>query len=151
MNRSAWSSLGLAALLTACAPAPPPLPSDALDAAVARGIGDPNTCVLIAEAKTGKVLYQYGEDFNCTVALPACDRKGGLTARKALAFATAPGGRDASCASNADGSRSVGWSAGAVAGRRRGLIYSAVMEGDRALPGEEMNARLAQAFTDAGL
>jgi hypothetical protein len=141
----------LAVLLAACGPAGPPLPSDALDHAIARHIGDPDTCVLIADAASGRVLYQYGEDFNCTVTLPACDRPGQLSARKALAFARGDGAREKSCASNADGSRTVGWSEGAVASQKRKLIYSAVMEGERALPGEEISARLAQAFTDAGL
>jgi hypothetical protein len=31
------------------------------------------------------------------------------------------------------------------------MIYSAVMEGQRALPGHEMNARLFDAFEAAGL
>jgi hypothetical protein len=38
-----------------------------------------------------------------------------------------------------------------IAGSKRDLIYSAVMEGDRALPGQEMMARLGDAFGSAGL
>ena len=34
---------------------------------------------------------------------------------------------------------------------KRDLIYSAVMEGQRALPGEEMTARLQGAFQQAGV
>ncbi len=124
------------------------LPADALDQAIGRAIGDPTTCVLIADA-SGKTLYRYGQDFNCERGLPACDRPGFASAKAALA--AAPAGRTASCASNANGSRSVGWAAGRIESGKRDLIYSAVMEGDRALPGQEMSARLAQAFQNAGL
>ena len=88
------------------------MPADALDHAIGAAIGDPNTCVLVAERVGGRVLYSYGAPFNCVRGLPACDRPGYLSARQALAFAAAPGGREASCPSNADGSRSVGWAEG---------------------------------------
>ena len=141
------------ALAAACSgPAPADrLPKDALDHAIGDVIGDPATCVLLAQRATGKVVYRYGEDFNCVRGLPACDRPGMLSARGALAFANLPGGRDASCASNADGSRTVGWAQGKVDRPGRDLVYSAVMEGQSALPGQEMSARLAQAFRKAGL
>ncbi len=138
--------------LAACARTPSAgLPADALDQAIGRSIGDPTTCVIIADGASRKTLYRYGQDFNCERGLPACDRPGALSAKDALAFAASGGGRTASCASNADGSRSVGWAAGKIDSSKRNLIYSAVMEGDRALPGEEMSARLSQAFQNAGL
>lgn len=127
------------------------LPADALDHAVAEAIGDPNTCLLLADRAGGKVLYQYGAPFNCIRGLPACDRPGFMSARQALALAGTAGGRQASCPSSADGSRSVGWAEGKVASRTRDLIYSAMMEGQTALPGHEMNARLYDAFQKAGL
>jgi hypothetical protein len=127
------------------------LPSGALDQAIAQGIGDPTTCVLIADKASGKVLYQYGEVFNCVRGLPACDRPGDLSARQALALAGLAGGRETSCASNADGSRMVGWAEGPVGGKSPDLLYSAVMEGQKALPGHEMASRLADAFQSAGL
>jgi len=127
------------------------LPSDALDAAIGPAIGDPTTCVLLADPTSGKVVYRYGEQFNCERALPACDRAGTLSARTALAFAATPGGREASCPSSADGSRTVGWAQGRSKSRMGALLYSAVMEGDRALPGHEIAARLAGAFGRAGL
>ncbi len=143
----------LAAVLAqgACAPKGPNFPGDALDQAIAVSIGDPTTCVLLAERTTGKVVYRYGQDFNCARGLPACDRPGYLSASGALPLAQAPDGRYASCPSNADGSRSVGWAAGKVTSAHRDLVYSAVMEGERALPGQEMKARLDAAFTKAGL
>jgi hypothetical protein len=127
------------------------LPSDALDQAIGAAIGDPTTCVVIAARAGHKILYHYGNAFNCKRGLPACDRPGTLSAEAALALADAPGGHTASCPSSADGSRTVGWAQGRAASRSRNLIYSAVMEGDRALPGQEMSARLDDAFQRAGL
>ncbi len=86
--------------------------------------------------------------------LPACDRPGVMSAcREALALADTPGRAAApSRPSTADhGTRRVGWAEGRVAGKKRDLVYSAVMEGQRALPGQEMSARLVEAFTNAGL
>jgi hypothetical protein len=141
--------LALFLALAACAPAGPKLPSAALDQAIANAIGDPTTCVIIAERATGKTVYAYNAGFDCSRGLPACDRPGALTARQALGFAAA--GRDASCNSVPDGSRTVGWAEGRVKSTRGDFIYSAVMEGDRALPGHEMAARLDDAFSAAGL
>ena len=127
------------------------LPGGALDQAIGQAIGDPSTCVLLADKVSGKVLYRYGESFNCLRGVPACDRPGFLNATQALALAATPGGRGASCPSTADGSRTVGWAEGVVAGKRDGLVYSAVMEGQTALPGHEMASRLDDAFQNAGL
>jgi hypothetical protein len=148
--RPALAIYALAGLgLWACAPSG--LYPNRLDAAVGAAIGDPSTCLLLADARTGKVVYQYGDAFNCSRALPACDAPGTLNARAALQFASRPGGRLASCPSSADGSRTVGWAAEPVQSAKQHLVYSAVMEGQRALPGHEMNARLYDAFQKAGL
>ena len=141
----------VAALAGCSRPRKSELPSAALDRAVAQAIGDPDTCLLVAERASGKVLYRYGAPFNCIRGLPACDRPGFISAKQALALAGTPGGRKASCPSNADGSRTVGWAEGMVASRTRDLVYSAMMEGQTALPGQEMNARLYDAFQKAGL
>jgi hypothetical protein len=127
------------------------LPSGALDQDIAQEIGDPTTCVLIADAATGKVLYRYGELFNCVRGLPACDRPGDMTGTQALKLAATPGGRETSCNSLPDGSRTVGWAEGTIPGAEPPLIYSAVMEGQRALPGHEMAARLSLVFSTVGL
>ena len=132
-------------------PAASRLPSDALDHAIGDVIGDPATCVLVAERATRKVVYHYGDDFNCVRGLPACDRPGTLSAKAALGLADTADGRGASCPSNADASRTVGWAEGRVASPGRDLVYSAVMEGQTALPGQEISARLAEAFQHAGL
>jgi hypothetical protein len=144
--------LAAALALAACGPkSGAGLRSNQLDTQIAAAIGDPTTCVLLADAKTGQVVYRYGEDFNCIRTLPACDSPGSLSAHDALRFAAQPGGRMASCASAPDGSRMVGWAEGHVASAKRDLNFSAVMEGERALPGHEMNARLYDAFQKAGL
>lgn len=153
LNASARIALAAALGLAACAKPPVGggLPSDALDQAIGASIGDPTTCVVIAERSSRKVLYTYGQRFNCVRGLPACDRPGYMTAQQALALADTADGRGASCPSNADQTRNVGWAEGRIASRKHDLIYSAVMEGDRALPGQEMIARLADAFGSAGL
>jgi len=134
--------------LSACGPREPKLPSDGLDQAIGQAIGDPDTCVLIVDRKTGRTVYSYNDGFNCVRGLPACDRPGTLDARTALQFAAK--GRMASCPSSADGTRNVGWAAGSVPSKKgQNLVFSAVMEGERALPGHEMNARLYDAFSNA--
>ena len=128
------------------------IPSDALEAAIGKAIGDPTTCVLIAQRASGKILYTYGQAFNCLRGLPACDRPGTLSAQGALGLADSLDGRHTSCNSIPDGSRQVGWAEGRVTSRtNRDLIYSAVMEGQQALPGEEMSARLQGVFARVGL
>jgi hypothetical protein len=150
--RGALAALAIAASLGACAPhSAEGISTTKLDAAIAQAIGDPTTCVLLADRATGKVIYRYGENFNCGRTLPECDADGVINANAALQFATRPGGRMASCPSLPDGSRMVGWAEGRVQSSKRDLIYSAVMEGQRALPGHEMNARLYDAFAKAGL
>jgi len=144
--------MSVAAMLVGCSGSGKnALPRDALDHAVGQAIGDPNTCLLLADPASGKVLYRYGAPFNCIRGLPACDRPGDMSAKQALVLAAMPGGRQASCASNADGSRMVGWAEGKVASRTKDLVYSAMMEGQTALPGHEMHARLYDAFQKAGL
>jgi hypothetical protein len=145
------AALALLILTASCGPREPKLPSDALDQAIESSIGDPSTCVLIVDQATGKTVYSYNAGFDCVRGLPACDRPGLLTAKQALAFATLPNGRKASCNSVADGSRTVGWAEGRVQSSKHNFIYSAVMEGQRALPGQEMASRLDDAFANAGL
>jgi hypothetical protein len=152
--RQALLPCAMAALAFACAPAPPSaqgLNRNALDAAIGAAIGDPATCVLLADRASGQVVYRYGEAIECARALPACDRPGTMTVQGALTFATVAGGRFASCPSVPDGSRTVGWAAARAPNAKHDLVYSAVMEGQRALPGHEINARLGDAFAAAGV
>lgn len=126
------------------------LPSTQLDQAIGGSIGDPTTCVLIADRATGRIRYRYGQLFNCVRGMPACDRPGFLNAKAALKLASVPP-RGQSCPSNPQAARQVGWAEGVIGGSSGTLIYSAVMEGDRALPGHEMNVRLYDVWTKTGL
>src|SRR4051794_8897590 len=151
-----WAGVCLAAALVlgACTPTPPSargLDHDALDDAIAKAIGDPDTCVLLADRATRKVVYRYGEAMTCARALPACGRAGTMTAADALALAETPGGRTASCASNPEVTRGVAWAEGKVDSKKHDLIFSAIMEGQRALPGIEITTRLQNALADAGV
>jgi hypothetical protein len=146
------AAAALAALVAACTPpSGQNMPHSQLDTLVGQAIGDPNTCLILADAKTGVVVYRYGDEATCARALPECDAQGVMNAKAALQFATRVGGRMQSCPSVPDGSRTVGWAEGRVDSKTRELIYSAVMEGQNALPGHEINARLYDAFEKAGL
>lgn len=144
--------LAAAALsLAACAPgAPPGVDKAELDDQVSRAIGDPNTCVLIAEADSGRVLYRYNTATACARAYPACDAPGSREL-KDLLEATARDGRPRtlSCNTRADASRGVAWASGPIAGTA--YVYAAVMEGERAFPGRMMAERLDGVFRRAGV
>jgi hypothetical protein len=147
------ATLGVS-MLGACSPgAPKGVDKDQLDAAVSRAIGDPASCLLIAEQASGKLVYRYNTHTACARPLPACGGTGdgGLQTIEQLLKATVKDGqvRMMSCSSTADASRGVGWAAGPIPGK--GLVYAAMMEGDRAFPGRMMAERLARAFKDAGL
>jgi len=152
--RTPLLALATLALVAACAPTPPSargINKAALDSTVGAAIGDPSTCLLLADRASGRVVYRYGDHMQCDRPLPACDRPGTLGVDGALALAAQPGGWFASCASVPDGSRRVGWAAARAPMTRRDLVYAARMEGERALPGREINARLADAFLAARL
>ncbi len=142
----------LAALsLAACSPgAPPGVNRDDLDAAVSKAVGDPNTCVLIAEAGSGKVLYRYNSATTCAREFPACDGPGTRKLSSLLDVTVKDRQpRALSCNTQADASRGVGWAAGPIAGTQ--LVYAAMMEGERAFPGRMMADRLEGAFRKAGV
>ena len=142
-----------AAALTACAPgAPKGVDKDILDAAISRAIGDPQSCLLIAEQDSGKLVYRYNTHSACDRPLPSCVGPAPtLQTIDDLLKVTRKDGqsRAMSCNSVADASRGVGWASGAIPGK--GLVYAAMMEGDRAFPGRMMADRLSLAFKDAGL
>jgi hypothetical protein len=151
------AALGLAALavsalgLAACSPgAPKGVDKAKLDDAISQAIGDPATCVMIAEQATGKVVYRYNSHTACARSLPACDQPGERTVED-LVQATVKDGqaRALSCYTTADASRGVGWASGPLAAK--GLVYAAMMEGDRAFPGRMMAERLTRAFGKVGL
>jgi hypothetical protein len=137
--------------LAACSPtAPKGVDKAVLDEAVSRAIGDPTTCVMIAEQGSGRVVYRYNTATTCDRDLPACETPG--TRKVAdLVKLTAKDGRTRllSCDSTTDASRGVGWAAAPIPGKP--LVYAAAMEGERAFPGRMMADRLSTAFRKAGL
>lgn len=139
------------AAVTACGPTPPEgVDIERLDAEIGQAIGDPGTCVLIAEREGGDLVHRYGSHRVCGRVLPACEGDATRSADDLLDEVLATGEPvSISCPTAADGSRSVGWAAGPVAGGR--FVYAASMESDRALPGLVISDRLAAAFADAGL
>jgi hypothetical protein len=141
------------AALAACSPKlPKGVDEQQLSESVGRAIGGPNTCVLLAN-KTGKVVWTGGGYITCARNLPTC---GGTTttAQSVLEGAVGKPARFASCPSG-PGANTVGWAMGPVpvgAGKPDlGLSYVAVMEGERALPGREVQARVEEAYATAGL
>jgi hypothetical protein len=142
---------GALILLAACAPgAPPGVDKARLDEAVSRAVGDPNTCVLIAEKGSGKVLYRYNTATACARAFPDCEGPGTMKTKDLLEAVAKDGRpRTLSCNTVADASRGVGWAAAPIAGRD--WVYAAMMEGDRTFPGLMMADRLEGAFRRAGL
>src|SRR4249920_3289078 len=76
-SRIAVLACAAASLVAACAPgAPKGVDKDRLDEAVSRAIGDPASCLLIAETPSGHVVYRYNTHTACARALPACDAPG---------------------------------------------------------------------------
>ncbi|MFL5294799.1 MAG: hypothetical protein ACJ798_00315 [Phenylobacterium sp.] len=148
------AGLAVLGLLAACGPqAPQGIDKEKLDEAVSRAIGDPASCLLIAEQATGKQVYRYNTHTACDRKLPACDAPRQRTLDQLLEATLKDGKpRLLSCRSVSDASRWVGWASGAVAGPRgQPLVYAAMMEGDRAFPGRMMAERLEGRFQDVGL
>lgn len=145
------AALMVAALaLAACGPQlPKGVDPDKLDQAVSDAIGDANTCLLIGRQGSGAVVWRFNTHTVCARAWPACDGPRSRTVDDLLK-ATARDGqtRTLSCSSQADGSRGVGWSSGVIG--ERGLVYAAVMEGPRALPGRIMADKVEGALQDSG-
>jgi hypothetical protein len=146
------SALILAALLAACAPkAPAGVSKDKLDDAVGGAIGDPATCVLIAERPSGKIVYQFNNHIACGRLLPACAGGAARQTVQQLLRATLADGRPrmTSCTWSNDPSKGISWASGPIPGKN--LTYAALMEGQRALPGRMMAERLEDAFKSTGV
>jgi beta-lactamase class D len=65
----------LAMLLTGCSPlgkGPAPLDEDKVEAAVDHSLGGGETCVVLTDVASGRVLYQYGNAGVCMRGLPPC-------------------------------------------------------------------------------
>jgi len=142
---------GSALLLAACAPgAPAGVKKDDLDAAVSHAIGDPATCLMIAEQGSGKLVYRYNNSVACGRVLPACEGAARRTTEdllKATLKDRQP--RMTSCTWPNDPSKGISWAAAPIPGKD--LVYAALMEGNRAMPGRMMADRLDEAFKSVGL
>ena len=141
-------------LLAACSPQlPEGVDSTALNDAVGRAVGSGSTCVLVAD-KAGRTVWRGGGYITCARTLPTCAGPTS-TAPDVLKAVRGKPARFVSCASLTGGANTVGWAMGPVptaAGKPdRGLYYVAVMEGERALPGREVQDRVEGAFAKAGL
>jgi hypothetical protein len=143
------AAVAMAGMLAACTPkAPAGVDKNVLDEAISQAIGDPGTCVLIAQK--GEVVYQYGTHMVCGRVLPTCEGTATRTLADLLKDApTAGAPKTASCRSNPERTRIVAWAAGPVAGRD--MVYAAVMEGDLVPPGLVVADKLQTAFQRAGL
>lgn len=151
MIRRVASILACVAALSACAP---PLPKGVsasdLETALDDKVGDLNTCVLVAKAGSGDLVYRYGTHVACGTAWPTCLGTSLTTADAQLApVARSRSASNLSCLTKPDGSRSVAWASGAVEGHPD-LVYVAVMEGTTTPPGMVVAEHLASAFRSAG-
>lgn len=140
--------------LSACSPKlPAGVDETVLAQSVGRQIGSASTCVMIAEAGSGKLVWRGGGYVTCARDLPSCDGAQ-TTAEKLLQANLGKPSRFFSCDSGSAPGNTVGWAIGPVptgAGKpARNLTYVAVMEGERALPGLEIKDRVEQAFQKAG-
>ena len=146
-------ALAAAALLSLAACSQGPLKGvdkDALDAAINNVVGDPGTCVLIGETGSGEVVHRFGSNVTCGRALPACN--GATRTLEDLLQITAKSRQpvNISCASSADGVRTVGWAAGSIETHDE-LVYAAAMEGPNTPPGVVIADKLTHAFEKVGL
>lgn len=141
------------ASLSACSPKlPEGVDESVLAQAVGRSIGSPSTCVVVGDAK-GKLVWRGGGYVTCARNLPSCDGAE-VTAEAVLKASLGKPARFISCPSSAAPANTVGWAIGPVPtgeGKpQRGLTYVAVMEGEKALPGIEIQDRVERAFKKAG-
>lgn len=136
-------ALACTAGLAACGSGlPAGVDENRLTEAVGSVIGDPATCVILADKASGKVIWRSSSQAVCRTPRQACTRPGTMTVED-LAAAAAKG------TTLQTGCESVSWAAGPTA--RPDVVYAAVMYGERALPGREIALRLENAFQRGGL
>lgn len=114
-----------------------------LTAAIGGSVGDESLCVALADTDSGRVTWTY-EAFNqCVLERQTCDeavpvRTGEDWARMAAETGEAGFG---SC-------RDISWAYGQTG--RDGVVYAALMAGERVLPGMIIQDRLERVFQQAG-
>ena len=137
------SVLTAALAMAACSPSGPKgVDTNVLAEAVGEAVGDPGTCVVLAERGSGKIVWRSAKSYVCGRTLPSCVTPAERSVED-LAKEAAKG------AVLTTGCSNVTWAAGPT--RRENLVYAAVMQGERALPGIEIARRLDKAFERAGL
>ncbi|HZC17596.1 MAG TPA: hypothetical protein VE309_12615, partial [Caulobacteraceae bacterium] len=73
MKRAVLGAVFLALSLIGCAPKSAPIKNpDTLETAIDKQMGGVGTCVILADLRTGDVLYQYNDDKACNAPLPPC-------------------------------------------------------------------------------
>lgn len=142
--------------LAACEPTGPKgIDSDLLTQQVRNAIGDPNTCVLIVEKVSARVVFRFGDYTTCATARPSCNGPGTITTDDLAKLAAAGDARTLSCDAPGEAGDRVGWASGAITptpGKSYGdLAYAANMQGPAVLPGREIKVRLESAFRKAGM
>ena len=143
MKPSRVLAVAVLMMLAACAPkGPEGVDPDILAQAVGQSVGDPGTCVVLAERETGNIVWKSAKSYVCARTLPSCVTSAERSVED-LAKEAAKGGVLMTGCSN------VTWAAGPT--RRENLVFAAVMQGERALPGIEIARRLDKAFERAGL
>ncbi|OXE34958.1 MAG: hypothetical protein CGW95_16775 [Phenylobacterium zucineum] len=151
MVRRALSAMVCITTLVGCAPGlPKGVSSERLEAALDDRVADLNTCVLIGQAGTGRVVFRYGTHVVCGQAWPTCqgtDLTSAVAQLPLVAKSRSPSNR--SCPTKGDHSRSVGWASGPVEGHAD-LVYVTIMEGTTAPPGMIVAEHTARALRDAG-
>ncbi|MDP3659640.1 hypothetical protein [Phenylobacterium sp.] len=129
---------------------PPDVDQTALTDAISGAVGDPSTCLLVAEAASGRVIYRYNTHMVCARQLAACDAPDSRRVGDLLKAVAADGrSRASTCDNPKDAARTIAWSAGPVTGRK--LVYAAVMDGERTFPSRIMTERIDAALRNAGL
>lgn len=154
--RAALPAIAASLLLAACTPpAPGGVNVDVLNNAVADAVGDPATCVILAEKDTGKIVYRLGEPRICRREFSDCRTPPAVLSADKLIQLAAKGDERAESCDIQNGESRVGWASGPVTageGAKHGpLVYAVNMEGVNALPGREIKARLEPALAKAGL
>jgi len=73
VKKTLLSSVFLVLALGACSPKSAPIKNqNTLEAAIDKQMGGKGTCVILADTRSGKVLYQYNDDKACNAPLPPC-------------------------------------------------------------------------------
>ena len=126
MKPSRVLAVAVLMMLAACAPkGPEGVDPDILAQAVGQSVGDPGTCVVLAERETGNIVWKSAKSYVCARTLPSCVTSAERSVED-LAKEAAKGGVLMTGCSN------VTWAAGPT--RRENLVFAAVLSRELGLP-----------------